>query len=139
MSRKGAMSAKEVRILNEDDLSNFIIGSAINVHRILGPGLLESVYEKALAYELENKGLKIEVQKSIEIRYEGIILKEGFRADIVVDNKVIIELKSVKTLEPVHFKQILTYLKLSNIKLGLLLNFNVELMRNGIKRVVNKL
>ena len=125
--------------MNENELSKIIINAAIEIHKQLGPGLLESVYEKVLAYELEKQGLKILRQPSVPIHYKGIDFAEGFRADIIVDDKVIIEIKSVEEISKVHKKQLLTYLRLSNIKLRLLLNFNEELLKDGITRVVNKL
>ena len=123
--------------MNENEISKIIIDCAIKIHKKLGPGLLESVYEKILSYELKKKNLKVKQQVSIPIEYENITFKEGFRADIIINNKVIIEVKSVKALDPVHHKQVLTYLKLADKKLGLLLNFNDELMKNGIKRIIN--
>ncbi|TVM00862.1 MAG: GxxExxY protein [Candidatus Brocadia sp. WS118] len=123
--------------MNENELSEKIIGLAIKVHSTLGPGLLESAYEKALVFELCRNGYKAEVQKSISINYEGIIIDEGYRADIVVNDIVLIELKSVKQIEDIHLKQLLTYLRLSNKKLGLLINFNEILLKNGIRRVIN--
>ncbi len=123
--------------MNENELSEKIIGLAIKVHSALGPGLLESAYEKALVFELRRNGYKAEVQKSISINYEGIIIDEGYRADIVVNDIVLIELKSVKQIEDIHLKQLLTYIRLSNKKLGLLINFNEILLKNGIRRVIN--
>jgi len=123
--------------MNENELSEKIIGLAIKVHSALGPGLLESAYEKALVFELSRNGYKAEVQKSISINYEGIIIDEGYRADIVVNDIVLIELKSVKQIEDIHLKQLLTYLRLSGRKLGLLINFNATLLKDGIKRVIN--
>ncbi len=123
--------------MNENELSEKIIGLAIKVHSALGPGLLESAYEKALVFELSRNGYKAEVQKSISINYAGIIIDEGYRADIVVNDIVLIELKSVKQIEDIHLKQLLTYIRLSNKKLGLLINFNEILLKNGIRRVIN--
>lgn len=123
--------------MNENELSEIIIGLAIKVHSALGPGLLESAYEKALVFELSRNGYKAEVQKSISINYEGITIDEGYRADIVVNDIVLIELKSVKQIEDIHLKQLLTYIRLSNKKLGLLINFNEILLKNGIRRVIN--
>ena len=123
--------------MNENELSEIIIECAIKVHKTLGPGLLESVYEKILAYELKKKSLKVECQVSVPITYENIIFNEGFRADIIVNDSVIVELKSINEFDPVHFKQLLTYLKLTDKKLGLLLNFNKELLKDGVKRVIN--
>jgi GxxExxY protein len=115
-------------------LTSEIIGCAINVHRILGPGLLESVYEECLAYELKKTGFLIERQKAVPIIFKEIKLECGYRIDILVENTVILELKSVDELAPIHEAQILTYLKLSEKKIGLLMNFNVTVLKNGIKR-----
>lgn len=123
--------------MNENELSEKIIGLAIKVHSALGPGLLESAYEKALVYELTKNGFQIETQKPIHINYEGMLIEEGYRADIIVNDLVILELKSVKQIEDIHLKQLLTYLRLSGKKLGLLINFNETLLKNGIKRVIN--
>lgn len=123
----------------ENDLSNKIIGVAIELHKILGPGLLESAYENALAYDLEQIGLAVNQQVPMPFVYKEIKLDVGYRIDIIVQNKVIIEIKSVETLAPVHFAQVLTYLKLSGIKLGLLINFNSKLLKDGIHRIVNNL
>ena len=125
--------------MNEDELSKIIIGCAIKVHKVLGPGLLESSYEECLHYELIKAGLKVERQKVLPLTYEEITLEVGYRIDLLVENKVIIELKAVSIILDVHFAQILTYLKLSDVKLGLLINFNVSILRDGIKRVVNNL
>ena len=110
---------------------------AFAVHKALGPGLLESVYERALAIELKESGLFFERQREIPVRYKGRVIEKAFYADIIVENKVILELKSVQRLESVHAKQLLTYLKLSGVKLGFLINFNEELLKNGIKRIIN--
>lgn len=123
--------------MNENELSEKVIGLAIKVHSTLGPGLLESAYEKAFSYELRQGGFEVVSQKLIPIEYEGITIDEGFRADIIVNDLVILELKSVKRIEDIHLKQLLTYLRLSDKKLGLLINFNEKLLRNGIKRVIN--
>ncbi len=118
------------------DLTGNIIGGAIAVHRGLGPGLLESSYETCLALELEMRGLPYERQKAIPILYRGIAIESAYRADFVVAGTVILELKSVDRLEPIHTAQILTYLKLSGCPIGLLINFNVPYLRDGLKRVV---
>jgi GxxExxY protein len=123
----------------EDHLSNRILLSAIEVHRNLGPGLLESAYEECLCREFSLSDLVFERQKPLPVVYKGISLDCGYRLDLVVEGKVVLELKSVHKLEPIHNAQLLTYLKLSGHKLGLLLNFNVALMRDGIKRIVNGL
>jgi len=123
--------------MNENDISRIIIECSIEIHKELGPGLLESVYEKILAYELFKKGLQVEQQKVIAIKYKNISFEQGFRADLIINDKVIVEIKSVKDFESNHFKQLLTYLRLANKRLGLLLNFNKELMKQGIKRIIN--
>jgi len=123
--------------MNENEIGTIIVDSAISVHRGLGAGLLESVYETVLAHELENSGLMVQRQVSIPIKYNGMKFKEGFRADIIVENKVIIELKSVESVNKVYKKQVLTYLKLTNYKLGYLLNFGEPLMKSGISRIIN--
>ena len=127
------------RDMDENEIGQKIIGSAIELHRDLGPGLLESVYEVLLADILIKQGLKVERQVIIPINYHGIHFDEGFRADLIVATKVIVELKSVKHLNHAHKKQVLTYLKLSGLKLGYLLNFGEGLMKNGISRTVNGL
>ncbi|NBD17814.1 MAG: GxxExxY protein [Cyanobacteria bacterium] len=120
-----------------DRLSKVIIGAAINVHRELGPGLLESAYEACLKYELEEKGLSVESQVSQPVTYKGVQIECGYRLDLLVENLVIIELKTVDNLQPIHTAQLLTYLKLRQLWLGLLINFNVPILKNGIKRLVN--
>lgn len=129
------MSEKELKEI--DDLSKTIIGSAIDVHKELGPGLLESVYEACLVEELTRKGIKAVAQVELPIIYKGNKLSKNFRIDILVEDKIIIELKSVEELKPVHEVQLVTYLKLANKKLGLLINFNVSQLSKGIKRKVN--
>ena len=123
----------------ENEVSKLIVNAAYHVHLELGPGLLESVYEEIMYYELQQQGLVVKKQVAIPVKWKGLTMGMGFRADIIVENKVVIELKSVETVAPVHLKQLLTYLKLTNIKLGLLINFNVPLIKDGITRVVNKL
>lgn len=125
--------------MKENELSNIIIGCAIKVHKNLGPGLLESAYEESLYYELTKAGLYVEKQKPMPLVYEEVKLDCGYRLDLIVEKKVIIEIKSVEVLNDVHLAQILTYLKLANCKLGLLINFNVAMLKKGIRRVVNKL
>lgn len=125
--------------LTENDLSRIIVDCAYKIHTKLGPGLLESSYEECLLFELIKNGLYVEKQKALPLIYEDIKLEVGYRIDLLVENKIIIEIKSVESLNDVHLAQILTYLKLSNCKLGLLINFNVALIKHGIKRVVNKL
>ena len=119
-----------------ENLSKEIIGAAIDVHKFLGPGLLESAYEECLCYELNNKELKFERQKPIPVVYKEIKLECGYRADIIVENKILVELKSVEAINPIHEAIVLTYLKFSMIRVGLLINFNVTHLKNGIKRFV---
>lgn len=123
----------------ENDLSNIIIGEAIHVHKTLGPGLLESVYESCLFQRLSKKGLHVVREQPIPVVFEEIKLECGYRVDIIVENKVINEIKAVESLNDIHKAQVLTYLRLTNIKLGLLMNFNVLFLRDGIKRIVNNL
>ncbi len=123
----------------ENEISRVIVDASYRIHVELGPGLFESVYEEILSYELMKKGLYISRQKTIPIVWEEIKMEHGFRADLIVENKVLIEIKSVESIAPVHQKQVLTYLKLTNLKLGLLINFNEAYIKNGITRIVNKL
>ena len=125
--------------MNENEIGTVIINTAVDLHKKLGPGLLESVYEVILMKLLINKGLKVQRQVSIPIEYEGEHFDEGFRADLFIEGKVIIELKSVEKLTPAHKKQLLTYLKLTNTHLGYILNFGMGLMKDGIERIVNGL
>jgi GxxExxY protein len=125
--------------MTENELSRIVFDCALKVHQSLGPGLLESAYEECLFYELKKIGLSVEKQKPLPLIYEEVKLDVGYRLDIIVENKLIIEIKSVEALNDVHFAQLLTYLKLTNCKLGLLINFNVSLIKNGVKRVVNNL
>lgn len=120
-----------------NEISGHILDSAIKVHRSLGPGLLESVYERALAHELKKRGLKVDVQIPVTFTDDDIVFDEGFRADLIVDDSVIVELKSVDALKDLHKKQLLTYLRLSGHKLGLLINFNEVLLKDGLTRVAN--
>ena len=126
-------------MITENELSRVIVDKCLKIHRALGPGLLESVYEEVLFYEFTKDSIQCKRQVGIPVIYEDIQLDLGFRADMVVGDKVILELKSVEKILPVHKKQLLTYLKLSNMRLGLLINFNVELIKNGITRIVNNL
>ena len=119
-----------------DKLSNQIIGCAIEVHKHLGPGLLESTYEQCLAYELKKSNLSFKLQFPLPVEYKGIKLDCGYRIDMLVGNKVIVELKSVDSILPIHQAQLLTYMKLSGLGIGLLMNFNVKYMKTGIKRMV---
>ena len=125
--------------MTENELSRIIFNAALKVHKALGPGLLENAYEECLFYELKKQGLKVEKQKALPLVYEEVKMEIGYRIDIMVENKVIIELKAVEALNDVHLAQILTYLKLSDCKLGMLINFNVALIKDGIRRVVNNL
>lgn len=130
---------KILPLMHENEISRIIVDRALKVHRTLGPGLLESVYRLALAFELQKEGFRVAVERPIPAVYEDIHLELGFRADIVVDNKVIVETKSIEALAPIHGKVLLTYLRLADVRLGLLINFNVELIKDGIRRVVNNL
>ena len=125
--------------MTENEIGKVIVDSGLTVHRELGPGLLETVYEVTLAHELKQRGLKVERQVPISIKYRGVRFDEAFRADIVVDEKVIVELKSVEQISEAHKKQVQTYLRLNGCKLGFLLNFGEVLMKRGITRVVNGL
>ena len=118
-------------------LTSAIIGAAIEVHRLLGPGLLESAYERCLCHELNLTGLSFENQKPLSIHYKGVSIERAYQLDLVVENAVILELKSCREIEPIHKAQLLTYLKLTGLSVGLLLNFNVPVMREGIVRLVN--
>ena len=120
-----------------DELSEAVIGAAIDVHRELGPGLLESVYEACLCHELGERGLLFERQKPLPVRYKAVLVDLGLRLDLIVDGQLIVEIKSVERLERVHQKQLLSYLKLAGCCLGLLINFNVPLLREGIRRIVH--
>jgi len=119
-----------------DQLSNQVIGCALEVHRYLGPGLLESTYEQCLAHELKIMGIPFELQYPVPVEYKGIKLNCGYRIDMLIDNAIVVELKSVEKILPIHQAQLLTYMKLSNVSIGLLINFNVELIKNGIRRMV---
>ena len=125
--------------MNENEVSGSIVDSAVRIHQQLGPGLLESVYEAVLAADLVRRGLAVQRQVPVRIRFEGLQFDEGFRADLIVENLVVVELKSVQTLTDAHKKQLLTYVKLSGCRVGLLLNFGEALMKNGIVRIVNKM
>ena len=121
---------------NENYLSGIILNKAFKVHTELGPGLLESVYEECLYTELLNDGITVERQKEISVVYNGKILEKSFRADLIIENKIVVEIKSVEAFNEVHIAQVLTYLKFTKLNLGLLLNFNVKSMKDGIKRVI---
>jgi len=125
--------------LTENEIAKQVVDAAYKIHTSLGPGLLESVYETVLAHELTKRGLKVSRQQGIPVNYEGVHMDVGFRADLIVENRVIVEIKSIEAIAPVHKKQLLTYLRLADKRLGLLINFDVELIRDGIARVVNGL
>lgn len=125
--------------MTENELSKIAVDLCIKIHRALGPGLLESIYEDVLCYELEKAGLNYSRQEEIAVAYEGMKMNLAFRADIIVERKLILELKSVEDILPVHLKVLLTYLRLTDIKLGLLINFNEAYVKDGIRRMVNNL
>ncbi|GAB2582038.1 GxxExxY protein [Spirosoma areae] len=125
--------------MTENEVSRVVFDCALKVHRTLGPGLLESAYEECLLYELLNADLFVERQKTLPIVYESIKLDAGYRVDLIIERKLIIELKAVEVLTDVHLAQVMTYLRLSGCRLGLLVNFNVTLLKNGMRRVVNNL
>jgi GxxExxY protein len=125
--------------MTENEIAERVIGCAIKVHRELGPGLLESSYKTSLQFELNDQGLVVETEKALPLIYRKVKLDCGYRLDLVVENKVILEIKAVEALNNIHTAQIMTYLRLSQCKLGILLNFNVMLLKNGIKRIANNL
>jgi GxxExxY protein len=119
-----------------EKITRAVIGAAIAVHKELGPGLLESTYEACLAYQLADDGWRVEQQKALPVKYRGVHLECGYRIDLLIENKVVIEIKAVESLKPIHQAQLLSYLKLSGCKVGLLINFNVRVLKNGIRRMV---
>lgn len=125
--------------MDENELSKIVIGLAIEVHNALGPGLLESAYKECLFYKISKSGLFVEKEKIMPLIFEEIKLNCGYRIDLLIENKLVLELKSVEALNDVHLAQTLTYMKLGNYKLGLLMNFNVTLLKDGLKRIVNGL
>jgi GxxExxY protein len=125
--------------MDENEISKIIVDASYKIHVKLGPGLLESVYENILFYELQKRGLKVEKQKPLPVIWDDLKMDVGFRTDLIVENKVIVEIKSVEQIINVHPKQLLTYLRLTDLKLGLLINFNEDLIKNGITRIVNNL
>ncbi len=125
--------------MTENELSKIIVNICFRIHVELGPGMLESVYEEILYYELIQAGLMVSRQQVLPVKWKTIVMDHGFRCDLIVENKVLIEIKSVEYIIPVHQKQVLTYLKLTKLKLGLLINFNEHLLKNGITRIVNNL
>jgi GxxExxY protein len=124
-------------VMNENEIARIVFDCALRVHKQLGPGLLESAYEECLCYELRKLNLKVSKQRPLPLIYEDVFLEVGYRVDLMVEEKFIVEIKSVEALNDVHLAQILTYLKLSGCKLGMLINFNVSLLKYGIKRVIN--
>jgi len=125
--------------MTENEIAKQIVDAAYKVHKILGPGLLESAYQAALFFELQSRGLHLVREQPVPVVYDGVAIDEGFRADIIVEDKVIVELKSVEVIARVHKKQLLTYLRLADKRLGLLINFGEELIKDGIHRIVNRL
>ena len=123
--------------MNENEIAKIIFDLGLKIHRTLGPGLLESAYEECLFYEIRKFGLKVEKQKVLPLIYEEVKLEVGYRIDLLIENKLIVEVKSVEALNDIHLAQVLTYLKLSDCKLGLLMNFNTSLFKNGVKRIIN--
>jgi GxxExxY protein len=123
--------------MTENEIAKLVIGLSIEVHKALGPGLLESAYKETLYYKIQKAGLKVEKEKPMPLVFEEVKLDCGYRLDLLVEDKLVIELKSIESLTDVHFAQTLTYLKLGNYKLGLLINFNVALVKDGIKRIIN--
>jgi GxxExxY protein len=123
-------------LVTENEISNIIIGCAIEIHRSLGPGLLESAYRACLHYELIEKGLIVVCEKPMPVIYKAVKLDQGYRMDLVVENKVVVELKRVEAINEVHIAQLLTYLKLGNYRLGLIINFQTKLLKQGIKRII---
>jgi GxxExxY protein len=125
--------------MNENEIAKIIVDVAYHIHKRLGPGLLESAYEPVMEHEIQKRGLRVARQVVIPLVYDGLVIEEAFRADLIVEDLVIVELKSVEQIHPVHPKQLLTYLKLTNKRLGLLINFNAPLIKDGITRIVNGL
>jgi GxxExxY protein len=137
MVQNRATEATEVAKARDLDLTHQIIGAAIEVHRVLGPGLLESIYEAAPCHEVSLRGLHVERQVAVPVAYKGLELNTGIRLDLCIANRVVVEVKSVERLHQIHRAQLLTYLKLTGLRTGLLFNFNVESLRNGMRRMVN--
>lgn len=133
------MQSDNTARMNENEISSIVIGICIDIHKRLGPGLFEKVYEEVLTYELRKNNITFARQKPIPVIYDALKMDVGFIADVIVDNKVLLELKSVENIHNVHKKQLLTYLRLSDLKLGLLINFNESLLKDGITRIVNNL
>lgn len=125
--------------MKENEISREVVDACYKIHSQLGPGLYESIYENILFYELVKKGLKVQKEIPVDVIWDGLVFEQGFRADLIVEEKVLVELKSVEEISKKHYKQVLTYLKLTNLKLGLLINFNENLIKDGIRRIVNGL
>mgnify|MGYP000937205121 FL=1 len=123
--------------MTENEIASIVFESALKVHKRLGPGLLESAYEECMFYELKKTNLKVEKQKALPLIYDEVRLDIGYRLDLIIEDKFIVEIKAVESLNDIHLAQILTYLRLSDCKLGMLINFNVTLLKNGVKRVIN--
>jgi GxxExxY protein len=136
MSHQGTKTPRECISPEMDQTARRIVDAAFKVHSTLGPGLLETVYEICLSHELDRRGLKVARQRTLPIEYDGIRIESGFRLDLLVEDRVIVEIKTVEALMPVHHAQLLTYLKLTGLRLGLLINFNVPMIKDGIKRIV---
>ena len=124
--------------MTKNEISKIVFESALKVHKVLGPGLLESAYEECLFYELKKSNLKVEKQKALPLIFEEVKLDVGYRIDMIIEDKFIVEVKSVEALTDVHLAQLLTYLRLSDCRLGLLINFNVKLLKEGVRRVINR-
>ncbi len=135
--QNGTINRRDAEALSFNELTDRVIGAGIEIHRALGPGLLESAYEECLCHELSIAGIKFERQKPLPVHYKEVNLDCGYRLDLIVEQKLIIELKAVESLLPIHEAQLLTYLKLSGLTLGLLMNFNVPMLKTGIKRIAN--
>ena len=135
--QNGKVNRRDAETLSFNELTERVIGACIQIHRALGPGLLESAYEECLCYELSRAGIKFERQKPLPVHYKEVNLECGYRLDLVVEQKLIVELKAVDEIAPIHEAQLLTYLKLSGLTLGLLINFNVPVLKSGIKRIAN--
>lgn len=130
-------SRENAKAQKVEEIASIVVDTAMQIHKELGPGLLESVYEAVLAKLLNERGLRVKRQLSVPIHYQGLTIDEGFRLDLLIEDKLIVELKSVEAFHPVHPKQLLTYLRLMNLSLGLLINFGAPLLKDGLKRVVN--
>ena len=137
MHKEGTEYTSFFKQMTENEISKIVFESALKVHKVLGPGLLESAYEECLFYELRKFDLKVEKQKALPLIYEEVKLDVGYRIDIIIEEKFIVEVKSVEALTDVHLAQLLTYLRLSDCRLGLLINFNVKLLKEGVRRVIN--